>query len=116
MGNVTKKELVEVIAEQTGITQVDTKIVVESFLEAVANSLKLGRNIEIRGFGRFKVKQKKARTARNPRTGELVQVEAGIKPVFEASKDLKARINTPSAESPQPHEQAEHPSEQPPQQ
>lgn len=94
MGNVTKKELVEIIADQTGITQVDTKIVVESFLDAISNSLKLGRNIEIRGFGRFKVKQKKARTARNPRTGELVQVEAGIKPVFEASKDLKARINT----------------------
>jgi len=96
MGNVTKKELVEVIAEQTGITQVDTKIVVETFLEAISNSLKLGRNIEIRGFGRFKVKQKKARTARNPRTGELVQVEAGIKPVFEASKDLKAHINSPA--------------------
>jgi len=95
MGNVTKKELVEIIADQTGITQVDTKIVVESFLEAVSNSLKNGRNIEIRGFGRFKVKQKKARTARNPRTGELVQVQAGIKPVFEASKDLKVRINAP---------------------
>ena len=94
MGNVTKKELVEVIADQTGITQVDTKIVVENFLDAIANSLKLGRNIEIRGFGRFKVKEKKARTARNPRTGELVHVEAGIKPVFEASKDLKAKINS----------------------
>ena len=74
MGNVTKKELVEVIADQTGITQVDTKIVVENFLDAIANSLKLGRNIEIRGFGRFKVKEKKARTARNPRTGEKVDI------------------------------------------
>ncbi len=47
-----------------------------------------GRNIEIRGFGRFKVKEKKARIARNPRTGESVNVEAGVKPVFQASKDL----------------------------
>ncbi len=94
MANVTKKELVEVIASQTGITQVDTKIVVESFLDAIADSLKSGRNIEIRGFGRFKVKAKKARIARNPRTGDLVQVEAGLKPVFEASKELKAHINS----------------------
>jgi DNA-binding protein HU-beta/integration host factor subunit beta len=93
MANVSKKEIVEIIATQTGITQVDAKIVIESFLETIAQSLKAGRNIEIRGFGRFKVKPKKARKARNPRTGESVFVEAGLRPVFEASKDLKNRIN-----------------------
>ena len=95
MSNVTKKEIVEIIANQTGITQVDSKIVLESFFETVGNSLRQGRNIEIRGFGRFKVKHKKARQARNPRTGEPVQVEAGLKPVFEASKELKKFINQP---------------------
>lgn len=93
MGNVTKKEIVETIAGQTGITQVDSKIVLESFFETVGLSLQQGRNIEIRGFGRFKVKQKKARQARNPRTGEPVKVKAGVKPVFEASKELKKLIN-----------------------
>jgi nucleoid DNA-binding protein len=93
MGNVTKKDLVEKISERTGLTQVDTKIVVESFLESVAKALQDGQNIEIRGFGRFKVKQKRARTARNPRTNEFVEVEAGFKPVFEASRELRKRVN-----------------------
>ena len=93
MANVTKKELVELIANQTGITQVDTKIVIENFLGAIADSLKGGRNIEIRGFGRFKIKEKKARQARNPRTGEKVFVDAGLKPVFESSNELKRFVN-----------------------
>jgi nucleoid DNA-binding protein len=93
MPNVTKKDLVEKISERTGLTQVDTKIVVESFLEAVSNALRSGTNIEIRGFGRFKVKTKRARMARNPRTNVHIQVEAGYKPVFEASKELRKRIN-----------------------
>jgi nucleoid DNA-binding protein len=93
MSNITKKYLVEEISNRTGLTQVDTKIVVESFLEAISKALSGGRNIEIRGFGRFKVKEKKARTARNPHTGESVQVEAGVKPVFEASKELKKKLN-----------------------
>ncbi len=94
MSNVTKKDIVDEIAARTGLTQVDTKIIVECFLDAISKSLQQGKNIEIRGFGRFKVKPKKARTARNPRTGDLVQVEAGIKPVFEASKELKFQLNS----------------------
>jgi DNA-binding protein HU-beta/integration host factor subunit beta len=93
MGNVTKKDIVDEIASRTGLTQVDTKIIVECFLDSIAKTLKDGKNIEIRGFGRFKVKEKKARTARNPRTGEMVQIEAGLKPVFEASKELKTLLN-----------------------
>jgi DNA-binding protein HU-beta/integration host factor subunit beta len=93
MGNVTKKDLVERISDRTGLTQVDTKIVVESFLDSVAKALQDGTNIEIRGFGRFKVKKKRARTARNPRTNQYIQVEAGYKPIFEASKELRNRIN-----------------------
>lgn len=92
MSNVTKKELVEKIAEQTGITQVDTKMVVESFLQAISDCLKEGRNIEIRGFGRYKIRRRKARIARNPRTGDPVAVEAGIRPVFEPSKELRQYI------------------------
>jgi DNA-binding protein HU-beta/integration host factor subunit beta len=93
MGNVTKKDLVEKIADKTGLTQVDTKIVIESFLDSVSGALQKGSNIEIRGFGRFKLKQKKARIARNPRTNERIQVEAGYKPIFEASKEMRNRIN-----------------------
>lgn len=93
MGNVTKKDLVEEIAERTGLTQVDTKIVIESFLESVARALQTGTNIEIRGFGRFKIKQKKARTARNPRTNEYIKVDSGYKPIFEASRELRKQVD-----------------------
>jgi nucleoid DNA-binding protein len=93
MKNVTKKDLVEQIADRTGLTRVDTKIIVECFLEAVSRALEMGTNIEIRTFGRFKIKNKQARRARNPRTNQYINVAAGYKPVFEASKELKKRIN-----------------------
>ena len=93
MANVTKKDIVEIISNATGLTQVDTRIVVESFLEAISKALREGKNIEIRGFGRFKIKEKKARMGRNPHTNTPVQVPAGYKPVFQASKELRNRIN-----------------------
>lgn len=93
MSNVTKKDLVEKISDRTGLTQVDTKIVVESLLETISKTLQDGKNIEIRGFGRFKIKERKARMARNPRTNVHIHVEAGYKPVFESSKELCKRVN-----------------------
>jgi nucleoid DNA-binding protein len=93
MKNVTKKDLVEQIAEHTGLTRVDTKIIVECFLDSVSQALQNGTNIEIRKFGRFKIKKKRARRARNPRTNQHIQVPAGYKPVFEASRELRKRIN-----------------------
>jgi nucleoid DNA-binding protein len=93
MSNVTKKDLVASISDNTGITQVDTGIVLESFLEAIYSSLKLGKNIELRGFGRFKLRHMNAREGRNPRTGEAVHVDEKIKPTFHASRELMARVN-----------------------
>ncbi len=93
MANVTKKNLVEVISGRTGLTQVDTKIIVENLLDTISGFLSNGKNIEIRGFGRFKIKTKKERIARNPRTGETVKVDQGFKPIFEASKELKKKVN-----------------------
>jgi len=91
--NITKKDIVEEISQRTGLTQVDTKVIVECFLDSIARALTEGNNIEIRGFGRSKVRSRKARIARNPRTGEPVDVQAGIKPIFEASKELRKFLN-----------------------
>lgn len=96
MQNVTKKNLVQTISDKTGLTQIDTGLVVESFLDEISKELKQGKNIEIRGFGRFKLKKKAARMARNPHNGAIVQVEAGIKPVFQASRELAKRVNAAS--------------------
>ena len=93
MANITKKDLVERIADRTGLTQVDTKIVVESFLDSITKALENGSNVEIRGFGRFKIKKRNARIARNPRTNEQIQVGDGFKPIFEASKELRDRVD-----------------------
>ena len=93
MANVTKKDLVDQIAMRTGMTQVDTKMVVECFLDEIARSLLSGKNIEIRGFGRFKMRKINPRMARNPKTGEPVMVKEGLKPIFEVSRELKKYIN-----------------------
>ena len=93
MANISKKQIVEQISEKTGLNQLDTKLIFETFLNTIGRSLQEGKNIEIRGFGRFKIKKQKARKARNPRTNEEVFVEEKFKPIFEASNMLKERVN-----------------------
>jgi len=66
---MTKADIVELVAEKTGLTMKDVKIVVDLFLEDVKECLVEGNHLEIRGFGTFKVKNHKARKARNPKTG-----------------------------------------------
>ena len=64
---MTKADLVEQVAEKTGLTRTDVAVVVDSFLDTIKKTMEDGHNIEIRGFGTFKIKLRKARKARNPR-------------------------------------------------
>ncbi len=91
---MTKADLVEQVAEAIGpgVTKKDCALVVDAFLNAVKRALKNGENIEIRGFGTWKVKRRKSRMARNPRTGEPVEVPARWVPVFKASKKLRKKV------------------------
>jgi len=89
---MTKADLVEKIVEKTGLTRTDVAVVVDNFLEAVKNAMKEGNNLEIRGFGTFKIKSRKARKARNPRTGEEVPVPDRKVPVFKPSNEFKELI------------------------
>ena len=86
---MTKAEIVDEIAERTGLTKKDVADTVDQFLEAVSRALASGKHIEIRGFGTFKVKDRKSRLARNPRTGESVPVPPRRVPVFKVSKELR---------------------------
>src|SRR3990172_7178040 len=88
-GFMTKADIVDVIAGATGLTKVETEAVVDGFISTVIDAMKSGKNIEIRGFGSFKVKKRKGRMARNPRTGEQVMVDEHYVPIFKVSKDLK---------------------------
>ncbi|MFA3782801.1 HU family DNA-binding protein [Melioribacteraceae bacterium 4301-Me] len=90
---MTKADIVEIVATGTGLTKLETEAIIEGFLNTVIQSLKEGKGIEIRGFGSYKVKKKKARYARNPRTGEKVYVEEHYVPVFKFSKDFKSAVD-----------------------
>ncbi len=91
---MTKADLVEQVAEAIGpgVTKKDCALVVDGFLNAVKAALAKGENIEIRGFGTFKVRTRRTRMARNPRTGESVEVPQRAVPVFKPSKHLRARV------------------------
>ncbi|MDE2654390.1 MAG: integration host factor subunit beta [Acidobacteria bacterium] len=101
---MTKADLVEQVAEAIGpgVTKRDCALVVDGFLNAVKHALANGRSIEIRGFGTFKVRDRRARMARNPRTGEPVMVPARSTPVFKPSKFLRAQVAEGGAATPRP--------------
>jgi DNA-binding protein HU-beta len=90
---VTKADIVDNIAAATGLTKVETEAVVDGFLATVSQALKEGNSIEIRGFGSFRVKKRKARMARNPRTGEDVFVDEHFVPVFKVSKEMRYGVD-----------------------
>lgn len=89
---MTKADLVDEIAQRTGLTKKDVAETVDELLDGVCRALIAGKHIEIRGFGTFKVKERKARMARNPRTGEQVPVPPRKVPVFKVSKELKEKV------------------------
>ena len=90
---MTKADLVNEISEATGLTKVDTEAVVNGFIYTIGSALKRGEGIEIRGFGTFRVREKKPRLARNPRTGEKVEVPRRHVPSFKPSKELKLLVD-----------------------
>ena len=94
MANITKQALIQEIAKSTGFVRNDIKNVIEQFLDLLAEKLIEGNTIEIRGFGTFACKPRKARPARNPRTGETVLIEERMVPSFKFSNDIKDKINS----------------------
>ncbi len=92
---MTKAELVELIVKETGISKKDTGTIVNLILDNIGRALISNDKVELRGFGSFKVKQRRSRQARNPRTGDSVMVPHKRVPYFKASNELKARLNEP---------------------
>lgn len=90
---MTKADLVDQVVEATGLPKKDVAMIVDHFLESISQALERGDHVEIRGFGSFKVKAAKARTARNPRSGATVHVPEKSVPFFKVSKELKALID-----------------------
>ncbi len=91
---MTKSVLIEKIAEKVkGLTKKQTEVVVETVFESIKDALAKGGKVEIRGFGNFKLRSRKARKARNPKTGESVDVPPKKVPYFKVGKELREMIN-----------------------
>ena len=89
---VNKGELIDMVAGDVGCTKREAKIAVESVFENITGCLAKGDAVRLVGFGTFGVRKRAARTARNPRTGEKIQVKAINVPFFKAGKELKEKV------------------------
>jgi len=91
---MTKSELIQRIAElNPHLYHRDVERIVGTIFDEIAGALSRGDRVELRGFGAFSVKQRDARTGRNPRTGEAVAVDAKSVPYFKTGKQLRERLN-----------------------
>lgn len=89
---VTKKDIVEVVAENSGLSKKDSAEAVNAFLDAVKEALSKEGKVTLTGFGTFEVRERAARTGRNPRTGEALKIAASKSPAFKAGKELKDAV------------------------
>ena len=92
-GTTTKADLVEEVARATDLTKKQAEVIVESVFDGIIASLRAGQKIELRGFGSFRLRSRKSRTGRNPKTGEKVDVPSKKIPYFKPGKELKELIN-----------------------
>ncbi|MGL4953299.1 MAG: HU family DNA-binding protein [Culicoidibacterales bacterium] len=90
---ITKKQLIEDVAEATGLTKKDVTEVLNGFMDTVKGHLQSGEKVTLTGFGTFEVRERAAREGRNPQTGETIQIKASKTPAFKAGKELKEAVN-----------------------
>jgi integration host factor subunit beta len=90
---MTKADLVDKVTSLGDLTRRDGEVIVDTLFESVIGALKAGDKIEIRGFGSFRTRRRNARTGRNPKTGEKVDVPAKRVPYFKPSKELRDMVN-----------------------
>ena len=90
---MNKSELVDSIAQSAGLTKEQAAKAVNAFTESVQGALQRGDDVVLVGFGTFSVKERKARTGRNPKTGEEIQIAASKVPSFKAGNGLKDSVN-----------------------
>jgi len=90
---VNKQELIENIATSSDITKAAAGRALDSMIDSVTDSLKKGDSVVLVGFGTFSVRDRAARTGRNPQTGEEIQIKAAKVPAFKAGKALKDAVN-----------------------
>ncbi|HXU11229.1 MAG TPA: integration host factor subunit beta [Candidatus Binatia bacterium] len=97
---MTKAELVEEVARVSELTKKHSEIIVNTVFDSIVDALRKDEKIELRGFGSFRIRQRRSRQGRNPKTGDKVDVPAKRIPYFKPGKELKELINN-SVQSPE---------------
>jgi integration host factor subunit beta len=95
---MTKAELVEEVSKISELTKKHSEIIVNTVFQSIVDALHKDEKIELRGFGSFRIRQRRSRQGRNPKTGEKVHVPAKKIPYFKPGKELKEMINRPPQE------------------
>ena len=91
---MTKSELVQKLMDVNGLlSRKDSELVVNLIFDSMTDALKRGEKVEIRGFGSFTIREREAREARNPKSGEVVRITAKKTPFFKTGKELRERVN-----------------------
>jgi len=86
---MNKAELINAVAEKAGLSKKDTESAINAMIDVISASLAAGDKVQLVGFGAFEVKSRAARTGRNPKTRQTIQIPASKVPVFKAGKALK---------------------------
>jgi nucleoid DNA-binding protein len=89
---MTKKDIILKVSDDTNIKQIDVKRVVQKTFDCIVEALVRGEKIELRNFGVFKIKQRKSRTGRNPRTGQVVPVPPKKVVIFKPGLEMKSTV------------------------
>jgi DNA-binding protein HU-beta len=90
---VNKTQLIEAVAEKAELTKKDATKAVDAVFEVIQNSLANGDKVQLIGFGNFEVRERAARTGRNPQTGEVIEIAPSKVPAFKPGKQLKETVN-----------------------
>ena len=90
---MNKAEFIESVADAAELSKADAGRAVDAMIAAITKTLKKGDSVTLVGFGTFDVRKRGARTGRNPRTGEEIQIKASMNPAFKAGKALKDAVN-----------------------
>lgn len=94
---MTKADLVDQVTALGSLTRRDGEVIVDTFFEGIIEAVAADDKVEIRGFGSFRTRQRNARTGRNPKTGDKVNVPAKRVPYFKPSKELRDMVNQSTA-------------------
>ena len=90
---MNKTDLIDAVAESADLSKADAARAVDAVIASITKALKSGDSVTVVGFGTFQVRERAARTGRNPKTGDAIKIEASKNPAFKAGKALKDAVN-----------------------